>query len=192
MLHEITPLRPLRCAHTRCEVPASPQALSQLYVRYLELVKSGSLPQSMTFDEYYWVWRSSRRGQKFLGLDDGALQHGPASLKEMIDRPTRALKGVIKTKVLLVDFPDREHNPDRTTGYFEEMLFSTGTFPTGSMRDYYRKVSEFDADSGNGTTSRARSVDGSGCPSRSVSTPTVALAPAETSRAMPRVWRVTR
>jgi immune inhibitor A len=150
MLYEITPFRPGRCTHARCEVPASPQALSQLYVRYLELIKTGRLPQSMSFDDYYWVWRSSLRGEKFLGLDDGAVRHGPAGLKEMIDRPTQALKGVVKTKVLLVDFPDRDHNPDRTTGYFDQMLFSVGTFPTGSMRDYYRKVSEFDAATGNG------------------------------------------
>jgi immune inhibitor A len=150
MLYSILPINPHQCRAARCEVPASPQALSHLYARYLDLRASGRLPEAMTFEDYYWVWRSSRRGDKFLGLDDGAVRPGPASEKEMIDRPTRVLKGVVKTKVLLVDFPDREHGPDHDPGYYEQMLFSEGTFPTGSMRDYFRAVSEFDAASGNG------------------------------------------
>lgn len=52
--------------------------------------------------------------------------------------------------MLLVDFPDRQHDPDRGAGYFDTLLFSDGTFPTGSMRDFYRLVSGFDATTGTG------------------------------------------
>lgn len=106
----------------------------------------------MKFEDYFWVWRSSRRGETFLGLDDGSTTHGSMAEKlelQLIDRPAKTLKGVIKTVALLVDFPDRDHNPDRDAGYFKQMLFSENSFPSGSMRDYYRKVSNYDSD-GNG------------------------------------------
>jgi immune inhibitor A len=105
----------------------------------------------MTFDQYYAVWRSSRRGENFVGLDDGALHLAPSTNKQLIGRPTKALKGVIPTLVLLVDFPDRAHDENRSPAFFEQMLFTSDhIYPTGSMRDYYRTASNWDADTGNG------------------------------------------
>jgi immune inhibitor A len=124
--------------------------MAQLYTRFLELKNSNRLPPGTTFEQYYDVWRSGRRGENFVGLDDGAITHGPSTDKELITRPDVQLKGVIRTVVLLVDFPDKPHDSDHGTGYYEEMLFSSGTFPTGSMRDYYRKASGFDAAAGTG------------------------------------------
>jgi immune inhibitor A len=96
----------------------------------------------MTFDAYYQFWRSSRRGARYEGLDDGRLRHGPAEARELIDRPRRRLAGKIRTLVLLVDFPDRPHRENFSPGYFAQMLFSTDRlFPTGSMRDYFRAIS---------------------------------------------------
>jgi immune inhibitor A len=64
----------------------------------------------------------------------------------MIDRPPKQLKGQIQTLVLLVDFPDKPHNENRTSGFFEQMLFSKGgTFLPGSMREFYHRVSNYDA-----------------------------------------------
>ncbi|GAA0898699.1 M6 family metalloprotease domain-containing protein [Virgisporangium aurantiacum] len=134
----------------RCLVPPSPQALAQLYSRYLELVKSRRLPPDMTFEQYFWVWRSGRRGENVVGLDDGAVTEGPSAGAQLIDRPPAKLRGEVKTMVLLVDFPDLPHARDHGTGYYESMLFSNGEFPTGSMRDYYRLVSGFDAGSDSG------------------------------------------
>lgn len=58
------------------------------------------------------------------------------------DAPSPLRAPVIGTKralVLLVDFSD---NPATTpTSHYEELLFSQGTYPTGSMRDYYQEVS---------------------------------------------------
>jgi immune inhibitor A len=133
-----------------CPVPLSPQALAELYARYQELLRSRRLPPSTTFEQYYSVWRSGRRGENFVGLDDGSMTEGPSSDKELIARPQKQLKGTIRTLVLLVDFPDLEHDPNHGEGYYDTMLFSNGLFPTGSMRDFYRKVSGFDADSGSG------------------------------------------
>lgn len=152
MRHTVVPYRKHTCDHVAraCPVPPSPQAMAQLYARYLDLQSGGRLPATMTFEQYYWVWRSERRGEVLLGLDDGALRDGPGEGKQLIDRPSRLLKGQIRTMVLLVDFPDQEHDPNHTPGYYHQMLFSDNVFPTGSMRDFYRAASQFDEAAGNG------------------------------------------
>jgi immune inhibitor A len=99
----------------------------------------------MTFDHYYSVWRANRRGENVVGLDDGAVVHGPSTDRQRITRPDLPLRGVVKTMVLLVDFPDRPHSPDHGPGHYDSMLFGRGEFPTGSMRDFYRDVSGFAA-----------------------------------------------
>lgn len=137
-----------RCACNRelCGVPPSPDLLAQLYTRYLALKSEGRLPGTMSFDDYYRVWRSSRRGARYVGLDDGALHFSGPEARELIDRPPRRLAGEVRTLVLLVDFPDRTHSPDHSAEFYRQMLFSEGrAFPTGSMRDYFRDVSGWDA-----------------------------------------------
>lgn len=144
MLHIVRPLRSHICTEGPCPVPLSPQALAALYTRFLELRTSRRLPSSMTFDQYYRVWRAERRGEDFVGLDDGAQHHGASTDAQLIDRPAVPLAGVIRTIVLLVDFPDRAHDPQRGPDYYQEMLFSEGgEFPTGSMREFYRMASGF-------------------------------------------------
>ncbi|MFB6577450.1 M6 family metalloprotease domain-containing protein [Streptomyces sp. NPDC056402] len=146
----VRPLNP-RLHHTGpCCVPLSPKALADLYAQFLGLKESRRLPERVTFEDYYWTWRSGRRGENVVGLDDGAVTLGPSTDKELITRPETPLKGVIRTIVLLVDFPDRPHDPDLGSGHFDEMLFSNDTFPTGSMRDFYRTVSRFDPATDNG------------------------------------------
>ncbi|MFC5637808.1 M6 family metalloprotease domain-containing protein [Streptomyces bullii] len=125
-------------------MPLAPDALAQLYARYLDLTNSGRLPGTTTFEDYYYTWRSARRGARRIGLDDGAVRAGPRAARQLITRPGKRLRGPIQTLVLLVDFPDRPHDPNRRPGHFQELLFSTTSLPTGSMRDYYRAVSGFD------------------------------------------------
>ncbi|HLO61462.1 MAG TPA: M6 family metalloprotease domain-containing protein [Azonexus sp.] len=151
MRYLVKPMHHHVCSKAFCPVPLSPDALAQLYARYLELKQGRRLPGRMSFDQYYAVWRSSRRGENFVGLDDGALHHAPSTAKQLIDRPPKVLKGVIQTLVLLVDFPDHAHDANRGPAFFEQMLFSADhVFPTGSMRDYYRTVSNWDAATGHG------------------------------------------
>ena len=47
--------------------------------------------------------------------------------------------GTRRAIVLLVDFSDAPAT--RTQAHYNDLLFSTGTFPTGSMRDFYREAS---------------------------------------------------
>jgi immune inhibitor A len=139
---------PLACHNARCQVPPSPELLLELYVRYKGLVEQGRLPMTLSFKDYLHVWAAGRRGEDVGGLDDGKTQHGTRDEPQLIDRPPRELKGTIRTLVLLVDFPDRPHRSDRSVSYFEQMLFgSLDVFPTGSMAEYYRKISNFN-DSG--------------------------------------------
>ncbi len=131
-----------------CQVPLSPDAMTQLYARYVELINSGRLPKDMGFEQYYAVWRSGRRGGDLQGLDDGANPIGienPHS-QYKITRPTDQLRGVVQTLVLLVDFPNRPNDGTRTAAFYEQMLFSeSAVFPSGSMRQYFQKVSNFSA-----------------------------------------------
>jgi immune inhibitor A len=100
----------------------------------------------MTFEAYYKVWRSSRRGPNNVGLDDGEVRLGGIKGPLRIDQPSKKLAGEIRTMVLLVDFPDRPHADDHSPGMYEQMLFSVEAFPSGSMRDFYRQVSGWTKD----------------------------------------------
>ncbi|MCK9931114.1 M6 family metalloprotease domain-containing protein [Frankia sp. Mgl5] len=128
----------------RCLIPPSPELLGRLYARFVDLVESRRLPKETTFEDYFRVWRSKRRGENVIGLDDGSAALGRSTDLQLIERPRTRLAGDVKTIVLLVDFPDRPHNPNNTPALYEQMLFSADSFPTGSMRDYYRTVSGYD------------------------------------------------
>ncbi|MGK5731031.1 M6 family metalloprotease domain-containing protein [Streptomyces sp. URMC 124] len=138
------------CTTRPCPVPLAPDARARLYTRYLDLMDLGRLPKGTSFEDYYYIWRSARRGEKRVGLDDGAVRVGPVAERELIERPSKRLKGVVNTLVLLVDFPDRPHDPNHRTGHYRQLLFSADSLPTGSMRDYYRTVSGFGSFGENG------------------------------------------
>jgi len=74
------------------------------------------------------------------GMDDGMqFTVGAGGGLEQIDIPRIPVTGSLELKVLLVDFAD---NPgSRPAHEFEEMLFSKGIFPTGSLYDFYQEVS---------------------------------------------------
>ncbi|WP_028922288.1 M6 family metalloprotease domain-containing protein [Pseudonocardia acaciae] len=155
MRHTIVPFRTHARNHHHargpCPVPPSPQVLARLYAQYQVLRRERRLPSSMSFEQYYRLWHAQHRGENLVGLDDGAVRQGASTDKQLIDRPDKQLKGVVRTIVLLVDFPDRPHGPERGPGFYDQMLFSAdGVFPTGSMREFYRSVSGFDPKAGSG------------------------------------------
>jgi len=143
------PIRNDVCDRERCRVPPSPNLMASLMERYQELLAQRRISKDLTFRQFFEVWASSRRGENFAGLDDGRIQPGPSLAAQLIDRPKKKLLGVINTLVLLVEFPDQAHKKLNTRAHFERMLFGLGKqFPTGSMRDYYRSISNFGEGSG--------------------------------------------
>ncbi|HEU5150838.1 MAG TPA: M6 family metalloprotease domain-containing protein [Iamia sp.] len=136
-----TPHRPHRCDRA-CLVPPSPNVIADLRVAYLDLRAGGEL-SGITFEQYLELWRARRRPPTTAGLDDGRPRPDGGPGLALIDRPTDALRGEVRTMVLLVDFPDKEHDPTLTPTSFEKLLFSLGELPTGSMREYYRLISGF-------------------------------------------------
>jgi immune inhibitor A len=153
MLVCVPPLRHIVqcCRGWFCRVPPSPGLMAQLYARSVELMKNRRLPRAMTFEQFFRFWRAARRSENFIGLDDGATDHRPSGGPQLIDRPPKVLQGAIRTVVLLVDFTDRPARGERGRAFFEQMLFGEpGVFATGSMREYYRAISNFDADANHG------------------------------------------
>lgn len=139
----------LACTKPRCQVPPSPQLLLELYAKYKSLLAQHKLPKDLAFQDYISVWSTTRRGENFVGLDDGMTAPGPRTAAQLISRPPRPLAGEIRTIVLLVDFPDRPQSAGRTPSFFQQMLFGDlDTFPTGSMAEYYRRISGFSRNKG--------------------------------------------
>ncbi len=113
-----------------CKVPPSPE-LKKKIKRSKQLLKAGkALPMATTVD--------------FLDL---------ASLTLITSRPARtrahtlvkfprapaSIVGERRALVLLVDFSDNEATESKQ--HYEEMLFSSGTYPNGSLRDFYWEAS---------------------------------------------------
>jgi immune inhibitor A len=138
-------LHPSLCGADLCQVPPSPNLLARLRDRYSELRAKSLIGADTSFADFYRVWRSSRRAENMAGLDDGGLEHGSRSDRQLIDRPQRPLRGVVKTLVLLVDFDDRPHTVEHSPAHYDLMLFGLGgAYPDGSMRAFYRSASQFD------------------------------------------------
>ena len=132
------------CQRQQCRVPPSPGLMNKLLQRWTNLVAEGRLPKDSTFKQWFDFWVSSRRGQNYWGLDDQRLEHAPKTVAELINRPKKKLAGVVRTLVLLVDFPDQPHIMENSALHYQHMLFGLGPqFPSGSMREYYRGISNF-------------------------------------------------
>jgi immune inhibitor A len=79
------------------------------------------------------------------GMDDGLIYPGnsfPLGTTAIVARSAAGQlappRGTINVIVVLVQFSDKAMH--QTKKHFEEMLFSLGVVPTGSMREYYREV----------------------------------------------------
>jgi immune inhibitor A len=86
------------------------------------------------------------RQPRHLGMNDGMIVPpnrfplGTSSAKLRRAAAERApLRGVIRVAVVLVDFSDKKMQ--RPKAEFEELFFSQGTLPNGSVREYYSDVS---------------------------------------------------
>ena len=51
------------------------------------------------------------------------------------------LSGTGSSVAVLIDFPDRPHDPSHPESVYDELLFSDNEYPTGSLRDFYQENS---------------------------------------------------
>lgn len=134
MLTSVPRLAISGCNGPKC-MPPSPQVMAALYMEYLRMGK----PNGLTFFQYIAAVGYTNPAHNKQGMDDASrlsIHDGEISL---IQIPQQPLTGNLRVKVLLVDFPDRPGM--LPTHHYEDLLFSEGTHPTGSMYDYYREVS---------------------------------------------------
>jgi immune inhibitor A len=85
------------------------------------------------------------RKPRAIGLDDGVIIPPDEYAPETSLRSIRAaaaerapLRGVVRVAVVMVDFTDKKMTT--TKAHLEDLFFSQGTYPTGSVRDYYQEV----------------------------------------------------
>lgn len=116
-------------------VPPSPDVMAMLFMDYRRSGKS----KSLSFGEYLQSIGFVDPAAAHVGMDDRARFLSTTAGPELITAPTRPVVGEVRVKVLLVDFPDRPGVLPKS--HYEDLLFSDGVFPTGSMRDFYREVS---------------------------------------------------
>jgi immune inhibitor A len=116
-------------------VPPSPDVMAILFMEY----RRSGLMKKMSFQGYLKSIGFTNPAEDVVGMDDAARFRHSLVGPELIEIPSRPVTGKLKIKVLLVDFPDRECS--LPAEHYEDMLFSKDTYPTGSMRDYYKEVS---------------------------------------------------
>jgi immune inhibitor A len=79
------------------------------------------------------------------GLNDGLIIPGsyfpmgtPVGLVRSAAADRAPLRGIVRVVVVLVDFSDKVMT--QTAAHFNDLFFSTGVIPTGSVREYYQEV----------------------------------------------------
>lgn len=109
--------------------------MALLYDEYLRVGRE----QGLTFKQYLAVIGYTNPAENFRGMDDAATFRRDDNGLALISIPEQPVRGQLRIKVLLIDFTDREGT--LPVSHYERLLFSKGTHPTGSLRDYYQEVS---------------------------------------------------
>jgi immune inhibitor A len=109
--------------------------MHNLFLDYKRSVKEGKL----SFKEYLVSVGFIDPAADTVGMDDAAQFVSTPGGPELLAIPSQPILGEVQVKVLLVDFDDMPGT--RPKEQFEDLLFSRGIHPTGSMRDYFHEVS---------------------------------------------------
>jgi immune inhibitor A len=113
-----------------CIAPPSPELYDKIVKSRQKLLGGEALPAKETeeFLDIETFARLTNRTKK-------SRAHTLVAPEKMF----RAVTGTRKALVLLVDFSDKAATSSQA--HFNSMLFSIGTFSSGSMRDYYKEAS---------------------------------------------------
>ena len=76
---------------------------------------------------------------EMIGMDDKVRYEAEPGGPLRLAVPGRPVSGEMKVKVLLVEFPDRPKT--QPPEHYQDLLFSNGTYPTGSRRYFYKEAS---------------------------------------------------
>jgi immune inhibitor A len=120
----------------RCAVAPAPELKDRLNAALASLVDAGGMAGGLR----------ARIGEpRHLGFNDGVLippEDFPVGTSPSVIRsagPDRSpLRGTVRVIVVLVDFTDL--NMAQTQQHFRDLFFSTAVLPHGSVREYYREV----------------------------------------------------
>ncbi len=121
----------------RCMIAPSPKIREQIK-KELNRLKGISTNDMFSF-------LLNARQQSRLGLNDGIIYPGKVfplgtsvnGVKaHAADRV--AMKGTLRVIVILAEFPDKKLS--RNKKHYEDLFFSTGVVPTGSVQEYYKEV----------------------------------------------------
>ncbi len=114
----------------RCIVPPSPDLEEKIIRSKRQMMTGAGLPAKATAELLD------------LAAISRILNRPPKTRADTLVSPTvqfAPITGPRKALVLLVDFSDEAAT--ETQGHYQEMLFSIGSYATGSMRDFYREAS---------------------------------------------------
>jgi immune inhibitor A len=124
-------------SNTFCAVSASPELRERVRAATAEARRAAGLPEVGLGS----LLREPRR----LGFNDGVIRPPSSypsgtSLRAIrnaaVDRAP--LRGPVRVLVVLIDFPDKSFGEQ--TSRFQDLFFSTGVVPTGSVTEYFRDV----------------------------------------------------
>jgi immune inhibitor A len=118
-----------------CQVPPSPDVMANLFLDY----KRSSRSELINFKQYLTSIGFIDPSIGNIGMDNAAQFVATPGGPELLAIPSQPVLGQVQVKVLLVDFVDRPGTRQKTQ--YEDLLFSRGVHPTGSLRDYYQEVS---------------------------------------------------
>ncbi|HVU57329.1 MAG TPA: M6 family metalloprotease domain-containing protein [Puia sp.] len=123
----------------RCMIAPSPEIRSQIKK---ELKRLKGLAADGIFSNLLTAKQQSR-----LGLNDGLVLPGKvfplgtsvaAVRQHTVNRSL--LRGAVRVIVVLVEFPDKKLSFDKQ--HYEDLFFSTGKVSTGSVKEYYKEVTD--------------------------------------------------
>lgn len=125
--------------HGLCRVPPAPHVMAALFMEFKRLAPPGT-----SFMQYLAQIGFIDPSVDTSGMDDRLLAVPKAAGIQLLAIPPVRVTGQLRVIVLLVDFPDRPGV--RTADHYNDMLFTSGVHPTGSMRDFYAEASNRNVD----------------------------------------------
>ena len=116
-------------------IPPAPHVIAQMYADYKRAAKDCKI----SFREYLRIIGFMNPHEHVEGTDQGRCCQVNQDA-ELVSVPRQPINGTLEIIVLLVDFSDNEGH--RAPQEYEDLLFSESGFLTGSMRQYFREVTQ--------------------------------------------------